>query len=123
MQAHLLKYLLRLLGGSPVKVRPHAVVIPLLCQLPGLIQGQHLATWPRHALAPGIHLIFRPEEQYSRSGEDEIVVPLMKWQREVDHLAMPMDTVLDDVQRDAGMLRISHARLDLGVRVQGGRNA
>jgi len=61
-------------------------VIPELREFPGLGKRQRLAARLARALAPGIDIPLRPEEQDVRSGSYEVVVPALERQRKVDDL-------------------------------------
>ena len=120
-QAESLKYPLGFVGGAPAKIRAQAVVIPVLREFPGLGKRQRLAVRLAGALAPGIDIPFRPEEQDARSGSYEVVVPALERQRKVDDAicgaVMVVDVATANAERHESIRGIGIVGLDLGVRM------
>ena len=100
-----------------MKIRPQAVVIPEPREFPGLGKRQGFAAWLASALAPRVDVLFRPEEQDMRSGDDEIVVPALEREREVDNLTLSIHLAAADPERHWSLGRVGVAGLDLGVRL------
>lgn len=94
-------------------------MIPALREFPGLGKRQRLAVWLASALAPGVDLLFRPEEQNTRSGSHEVVIPMLEGQREVDNAicvaVMAVDLATANAERYASVRGIGIVGLDLGV--------
>ncbi len=106
METKLLKYPLGILRRAPAKVRMQAVVVPQAGEIPGLIKRQNFATWTVFARAPGVDIIFRPEEQNCRSGIYQVVVPVLEGQGKVDEFAMSVQLVARDTQRYARLVSV-----------------
>jgi hypothetical protein len=55
-----------------------------LSQLPDLSKWDYFAAWFVGCATPGFDVGLRPEEHHRRSGVNEVVVPDVKWDREMD---------------------------------------
>jgi hypothetical protein len=62
----------------------HAVVIPQFGKLPNLLDGENFSAFEIISFAPLVNPFFRLEEKHRRSGEDQVIVPVGEWEREVD---------------------------------------
>lgn len=100
-----------------MKIRPQAVVVPELRKRPCLRERQDFATRLTCARTPGVHVVFRPEEQDARSGVNEVVIPLLEGQREVHHLVVTVHLIPGDIECDAGVRLIGIMGLDIGIRM------
>lgn len=106
METKLLKYPLGILRRAPMKVWLQAVVVPQAGEIPGLVKCQDFAAWTVLAHAPGVDIIFRPEEENCRSGIYQVVVPALEGQGKVDEFAMSVQLVARDTQRYARLVSV-----------------
>ena len=60
-------------------------MIPAFSKLPGLFGREHGATPLAPLLTPALNMLFRPEQENGFSREDNVFVPLMYRQEEMDH--------------------------------------
>src|SRR5262249_17354975 len=109
-----------LIDSPPAKVGVQPIAIPELCEHPCLLKCERLATLAMLP-PPRLRAFFRPEEQDIRSGVNQIVVPMAKWQAEIDG-AFAINAVIHDVQ-PRGLVGIGVGGLYLRVRMQRSRNA
>jgi hypothetical protein len=68
--------------GSPVQQLSAA--IPLPSHQPALLYAHDSALLERSALAPAIHIVFRPEEEDGASREADVVPGVPRWDQEMD---------------------------------------
>jgi hypothetical protein len=61
-----------------------AVVIPQFGKLPNLLDGESFSAFEIISFAPLVNPFFQLEEKHRRSGEDQVIVPVGEWEREVD---------------------------------------
>src|SRR3972149_6632836 len=77
------------IDGLTAEFGGEAVGVPGLRQFPPLLRLEYGAAGQTPRLTPSVHVLLRPEEQHSRSGEDDIVPPARRGDLEADEAGGP----------------------------------
>lgn len=108
---------LRLAGRLRAPIRAKAVFMPLLSESPALGQGEGATSGTIPLLTPAIDVLFRPEQEHGFSGEHDIVIPVTRWNGDVDHtLSVPQRTAL--YAHRHGKIATATSAVDPCVRVE-----
>jgi hypothetical protein len=65
-------------------IQGEAIAIPQFGKFPDLVEGENFSAFEIISFAPLVNPFFRLEEKHRRSGEDQVIVPVGEWEREVD---------------------------------------